>query len=51
MAIRLAQAWALRRERENEKSPSPTRRMRSVGRNGMGAEGDFAPLVDLRDDD
>lgn len=42
------QPWALRRELEKEKSPSPTRRMRSVEEKQMGGDGVFAPLVGLR---
>ncbi len=36
---------------EKEKSPSPTKRMRSVGENGTGWDGGFAPCVGLRKED
>lgn len=45
------QAWLLRRELENEKSPSPTKRMRSVAEKGTGGDGGFAPFTGLRRED
>ena len=45
------QPWALRRELEKEKSPSPIRRIRSIEENGTVGGGGFAPFVGLREEE